>query len=66
MAETSTNHYRHKRLPAAALSLKNIFAILGDGNELKTLHRDVLRKSLTSDSFGKLNIEGGMLKGNYN
>ena len=43
--------------------LKITFAILGDGNELKKLDQDVLRKSLTSDSFGELNIEGGMLKG---
>ena len=42
----------------------DFFAILGDGNELKKLDRDVLRKSLTSDLFGKLNIDGGMLKGN--
>ena len=30
---------------------------------LEKFDRDVLRKSLTSDSFGKLNTEGGMLKG---
>ena len=30
---------------------------------LKQSDRDILRKSLTSDSFGKLNTEGGMLKG---
>ena len=58
------------RLPAAERSLKYnfetkgfIFLSLGDGKMLKKTDQDVLRKSLTSDSFGKLNTEGGMLKG---
>ena len=40
-----------------------ISLFLVDGNMLKKTDQDVLRKSLTSDSFGKLNTEGGMLKG---
>ena len=58
------------RLPAAERSLKYnfeikrfIFLFLVDGNMLKKTDQGVLRKSLTSDSFGKLNTEGGMLKG---
>ena len=40
-----------------------ILLFLVDGNMLKKTDQDFLRKSLTSDSFGKLNTEGGMLKG---
>ena len=40
-----------------------ISLFLVDGNMLKKTDQDVLRKSLASNSFGKLNTEGGMLKG---